>query len=108
MLDFQQLIEIVKKVTPNVQADERSSPKAIIIPATEIKKVCLELHKNPSAYFDMLSCLTAIDNGTEANTMEVVYNLYSIPFGHHLMVKVSLHREKPEVDSVSEIWRSAN
>lgn len=108
MLDFQQLIEIVKKITNAIQADEKASPKAIVVPAGEIKKICEEFHKNPSTYFDMLSCLTAIDNGVEAKTMEVIYNLYSIPFDHHLMLKVILPRENPAIDSVSEIWRTAN
>lgn len=108
MLDFQQLIEIVKKITSDIQVDEKASPKAIVVPAQAIKIVCEELHKNPSTYFDMLSCLTAIDNGVEAKTMEVIYNLYSIPFDHHLMLKVTLPRENPVIDSVTEIWRTAN
>ena len=108
MLDFKQLEEIVKKVTNDIRVDEKSTPKAIIVPASEIKKVCEELNQNSSAYFDMLSCLTGIDNGTEANTIEVVYNLYSIPFNHHLMLKVILPRENPVIDSVAEIWRTAN
>jgi len=108
MLDFQQLEEIVKKVTNDIRVDEKSTPKAIIVPASELKKVCAELNQNSSAYFDMLSCLTGIDNGTEANTIEVVYNLYSIPFNHHLMLKVILQRENPVIDSVVEVWRTAN
>lgn len=108
MLDFQQLIEIVKKITSDFLVDEKASPKAVIVQAKEIKRICEELHQNPSSYFDMLSCLTAIDNGVEAKTMEVVYNLYSIPFDHHLMVKVILPRENPEIDSVCEIWQAAN
>jgi NADH-quinone oxidoreductase subunit C len=108
MLDFQQLVEIVKKVATDVRTDEKASPKAIIVPAADVKKICTELYQNTSTYFDMLSCLTGIDNGVEANTMEVVYNVYSIPFNHHLMVRVILPREKPEVDSVTDIWRTAN
>ena len=56
----------------------------------------------------MLSCVTAIDNGPEAKTMEVVYNLYSVPFNHHLAFKVTLPRENPEVDTVSHIWKTAD
>lgn len=108
MLDFQQLVDIVKKVTNDIRLDEKATPKAIIVPALELKRVCYELYQSTSTYFDMLSCLTGIDNGVEANTMEVVYNLYSIPFNHHLMVKVILPRENPEIDSVAEIWRTAN
>ena len=59
-------------------------------------------------YFDMLSCITGIDNGVQMATMEVVYNLYSIPFNHHLMIKVTLPRDYGEVDTVSHIWRTAN
>ena len=108
MLDFQQIVEIVKKNTNETRADEKSLPKAIIIPSSDIKKVCQELYQNPSTYFDMLSCLTGIDNGAEANSMEVVYNLYSIPFNHHVMLKVTLPRGNPAIDSVAEIWRTAN
>jgi len=108
MLDFLQLVELLKEVASEIQVDEKSSPKAIIVPSTDIKKVCKELYQNSSTYFDMLSCLTGIDNGTAAGTMEVVYNLYSIPFNHHLMIKVILPRENPEVDSISSIWRGAD
>lgn len=108
MLDFQQLIEIVKKITNDFQVDEKTSPKAIVVQAKEIKRICTEFHTNSSSYFDMLSCLTAIDNGVEAKTMEVIYNLYSIPFDHHLMLKTILPRENPEIDSVCEIWQAAN
>ncbi len=108
MLDFQQLIEIVKALSNDLRIDEKTSPKAIIVPASALNKICQELYQNPSTYFDMLSCLTGIDNGVEVNTMEVVYNLYSIPFNHHVMLKVILLRENPEIDSISEIWRTAN
>ena len=108
MLNFQQLVEIVKKITSDIREDEKATPKAIVVPASEIKNICTELYQNPSTYFDMLSCLTGIDNGTEANTIEVVYNLYSIPFNHHMMLKVILPRENPVMDSVVEIWRTAN
>jgi NADH-quinone oxidoreductase subunit C len=108
MLEFSQLIEIVKGISSNIQLDEKSTPKAVIVHSTDIKKLCQELYQNPSTYFDMLSCVTGVDNGVEASTMEVVYNLYSVPFNHHLMLKVILPRENPEVDSVCTIWRAAD
>lgn len=108
MPDFSQLVEIVKKISGTLSLDDKSSPKAIVIPAKDILKVCTELHQNPETYFDMLSCLTGIDNGPQVNTMEVVYNLYSIPFNIHLMLKVVLSRENPVIDSVTSIWRTAD
>jgi hypothetical protein len=51
----------------------------LTLPAEHILPVCEFLWKNPSTYFDSLSCLTAIDQGPEAGKMEVIYTLYSIP-----------------------------
>ncbi|HTJ49453.1 MAG TPA: NADH-quinone oxidoreductase subunit C [Cyclobacteriaceae bacterium] len=90
------------------KADFNCTPHAIGVNKNDIVQVCLELQQNPSLYFDMLSCLTAIDNGVEAKTMEVVYNLYSIPYNIHLMLKVVLPRENAEVDTVTHIWKTAN
>jgi NADH-quinone oxidoreductase subunit C len=89
-------------------ADESCTPKAIKISQGDLLAVMDALYKSPATYFDMLSCVTGLDNGVDTGTMEVVYNLYSIPFNHHLMIKVVVPREKPEVESVSMIWKTAN
>lgn len=108
MPDFFAVVDIVKRISAEVITDEKSSPKAIVIPAEDLVKVCTELHQNPDTYFDMLSCLAGIDNGIQANSLEVIYNLYSIPFNIHLMVRVMLPRENPVIDSVTSIWRTAD
>jgi NADH-quinone oxidoreductase subunit C len=109
MLEFDQIAELIRrKCKVEVKEDLNSSPKGIIVPAESIVIVCKTLLENSSTYFDMLSCLTGIDNGVEANTMEVVYNLYSIPFNHHLTLKVVLPRDNPEVNTVSHIWKTAD
>lgn len=88
--------------------DEAMSPKGLRIAASDLKSVCRALHSDPSAFFDLLSCITVIDAGPEAGTMDVVYNLYSIPFNHQLALKVTVPREHAEVESVSDIWKTAN
>jgi NADH-quinone oxidoreductase subunit C len=109
MLQFNEIVTLVSTVTTSVpQVDEKSTPKAILVNAGDIVNVCYELHHNPTAYFDMLSCITGVDNGVESGTMEVIYNLYSIPFNHHVMIKVTLLRENSEVESVCSVWRGAN
>lgn len=85
----------------------------VVIPAGQLVAVCQELHQNEQTYFDVLSCQTGIDNGPEAGTMEVVYNLYSIPYNHHFCLKVLVPRNVageplPEVPTVSYIWRTAD
>ena len=106
---LEQYLSIIKPVCQTDPAgDETSSPKAIKIAAQDLVSVMDTLFRNSSTYFDMLACITGIDNGVQAATMEVVYNLYSIPFHQHLAIKVVLPREKPEIETVSHIWKTAN
>ncbi len=56
--------------------------------------------------FDYLFCLTGVDWGTE---LGVVYHLESTIHRHSLVVKVKTDdRENPQLDSVSDIWLTAN
>lgn len=104
--ELQQLVQLVCR--QECLMDEQATPKAIKIHPDDLVNVCLELFQNQTSYFDMLSCITGIDNGPEAGTMEIAYNLYSIPFNHHLMLKVKLQREKPEIETISHIWKTAD
>lgn len=109
MSTFDEIVDLVKAVCKHGEPtiDENAFPKAIKIPAADLVHVCKELTQNSAIYFDMLSCVTAIDNGAEAATMEIVYNLYSIPYNIQLMVKVMLPRENPAIATVSHIWKTA-
>jgi NADH-quinone oxidoreductase subunit C len=93
--------------TPPI-VDVSSTPNAIKIAAEDLLVAMHALYENPATYFDMLSCVTGLDNGIDVSTMEVIYNLYSIPFNHHLMIKVVLPRVNLQIESVSAIWRTAN
>ena len=86
---------------------------SISIAPSHIAEVAQFLHENETCFFDLLSCITAIDNGPTANTMQVIYNLYSIVYEHSLMLKVMLPRQEadgslPKINSVSHIWKTAN
>jgi NADH-quinone oxidoreductase subunit C len=110
MLPFEDLHAFIQKhcTHGDVIADLTATPKAVKIYPDDLLTVCRALHQHETTYFDMLSCLTGIDNGPEAGTMEVVYNLYSIPFDHHLALKVVISRENPEIDSVTSVWKTAD
>ena len=100
------IIKAVSKAEPSV--DESASPVAIKIAPQDLVSAMDALYRNPSTYFDMLSCITGVDNGVEAGTLEVIYNLYSIPFNRSLMLKVILKRDHAEVESVNSVWKAAN
>jgi NADH-quinone oxidoreductase subunit C len=109
MPEFNEIVEIARKVCKSeVKTDEDATPKAILIDPSDLLAVCKHLHENSATYFDMLSCVTGIDNGPEVGMMEIAYNLYSIPFDHHLMIKVALDRSNPSVDSLTSIWKGAD
>ena len=107
---FEKILAIVNNVarqlTPVV--DENAMPRAIKIHADDLLEVCDALYRNPETYFDMLSCITGIDNGPAAGTLDVAYNLYSIPYNLHLMIKVTVPRDHGEVASLTSIWKTAN
>ena len=54
--------------------------------------------------FDYLFCQTCVDWKTH---LTMVYHLESTIYRHQLVVKVQLDRNKPEIETVSHIWRTA-
>ncbi|TRX57744.1 NADH-quinone oxidoreductase subunit C [Fulvivirga sp. M361] len=106
--DIIKILENKLDKTSFLTIDEQSSPTALIVPDTDLRSVCQVLFEDSKLYFDMLSCISGIDNGVEANTFEVAYNLYSIPFDFQLMLKVILDRENAKIDTISDIWKTAN
>ncbi len=65
------------------------------------------LKNNEQTYFDLLSCVTGIDNGVAKGTMEIVYTLFSIPNAHSIHVRVELNRENPEINTATFLWKTA-
>jgi NADH-quinone oxidoreductase subunit C len=100
------MIDIIQKIDDTATVVPNSTPETILV--SKLIDVATELYNNPETYFDQLSCVTGIDNGPAANTMEVIYHLYSIPFNRSLALKVVLPRDKPNVPTLSNIWKSAN
>lgn len=105
----EKLLSIIREVSQEKIAEiPNSTPFGVIVKKEIILSLCERLHHDSELYFDMLSCITGVDNGPEAGAMEVIYHLYSIPFNQSLALKVILSRENPEVESVTPVWKSAN
>src|SRR5215471_8184118 len=58
--------------------------------------------------FDYLLDITSIDNFGEEPRFEIVYHLYSMPHAAHLRLKLKVPEETGAVDTVSDIWPTAN
>lgn len=98
---------------PALTTNTQNPQPYLIIPANQLVEICQFLRDDDRLFFDLLACITAIDNGLEINTMDVIYNLTSIPYEHNLMLKVVVSRNAegtrlPSVPSVAHIWRTAD
>jgi NADH-quinone oxidoreductase subunit C len=58
--------------------------------------------------FDYLIDITSIDNFGEEPRFEIVYELYSLTLAVHLRLKLRISEEIGAVDTVSDIWPTAN
>ena len=58
--------------------------------------------------FDYLLDITSIDNFGEEPRFEIVYHLYSMPNALHFRLKLKLSEEAGALDTVSDIWPTAN
>jgi NADH-quinone oxidoreductase subunit C len=69
----------------------------------EIAEFCRE-----ELSFDYLIDVTSIDNFGEEPRFEIVYHLYSMAHGVHLRLKLNVPEEANAVDTISDIWPTAN
>src|SRR3954452_7748050 len=58
--------------------------------------------------FDYLLDITSIDNSGEEPRFEIVYELYSLTLAVHLRLKLSVSEIVGAVDTISDIWPTAN
>jgi NADH:ubiquinone oxidoreductase subunit C len=63
-----------------------------------------QLLNDSSLNFNFLFCLTCVDWKTH---LTMVYHLTSTSYRHNIVVKAKLDRNKPEIETVSHIWRTA-
>ena len=69
----------------------------------EIAKFCRD-----KLSFDYLLDITSIDNFGEEPRFEIVYHLYSMPHGTHLRLKLRVSEDIGALDTVSDIWPTAD
>jgi NADH-quinone oxidoreductase subunit C len=69
----------------------------------ELAKFCRD-----ALSFEYLIDITSIDNFGEEPRFEVVYELYSITLAVHLRLKTRVSEDDETVDTISDIWPTAN
>src|SRR5438132_4727782 len=69
----------------------------------EVAKFCRD-----ELSFDYLIDITSIDNFGDEPRFEIVYELYSMTLAVHLRLKLVVSEDELTVDTVSDIWPTAN
>lgn len=101
----EELQELLQSWDPELQFEEESAFLQVVVQKENLLKFCNSLKYDPKTKFDYLFCLTGMDWGKE---LGVIYHLESTTLKQELVVKVKTEdRENPELDSVWEIWRTA-
>jgi NADH:ubiquinone oxidoreductase subunit C len=67
--------------------------------------LAMQLSKDELLFFNYLFCLTCIDWKTH---LTMVYHLSSTKYRHNIVIKSKLDRNNPEIETVSQIWRTAD
>lgn len=89
---------------PTATFDESGEWLNINITPADLITVTEALRNKPELNFDYLFCQTCVDWKTH---LTMVYHLESTTHRHQLVVKIQLDRNKPEIETVSHIWRTA-
>lgn len=100
--------ELKIKVTvllPTATFDEAGEWLNIYIEPGNWLSLAQQLRIDPELHFDFLFCLTCIDWKTH---LIMVYHLSSTTFHHNIVIKAKLDRNNPEIETVSNIWRTAD
>lgn len=98
------LIALLAQQFPDIKAEEGRQWVQVSVTTEEWRQFALEFRNNAALSFDYLFCLTCVDR---MNSLEMVYHFESFSSGNIVVVKVVLNRENPVIQTVSDIWRTA-
>ncbi|MDA0328773.1 MAG: NADH-quinone oxidoreductase subunit C [Gemmatimonadetes bacterium] len=77
------------------------------IDAARSHEVLTWLKNDPAHAYDMMSDVTAVDYGS-GRPLEVVYQMFSTTHKRELRIRCTLPLDGLEIDSVCDLWKSAN
>jgi len=89
---------------PTAVFEEAGEWVNMAIEAADWKPAAMQLRYTKELDFDFLFCVTGVDWKTH---LTMVYHLTSTSCRHNLVVKIKLDRSNPRVETVADIWRTA-
>jgi len=105
-MDKTQLGEFLKSISQNLEIKEGKQYLEVTVAPSMLYQLARQLREKEEAQFDFLFCLTGVDYGVD---LGVIYHLRSTIFDHSVVLKTrTSDRENPQLDSVTDIWRTAD
>lgn len=97
--------DIIQTFLPETEIAEGAQFLEVTVDKEKIVDLSRFLKENEETRFDYLFCETAVDF---SDHFIMYYHLDSTEFRHQLVIKTKIEdREKPEIDSVYEVWIGA-
>ena len=105
-MDKTQLGEFIKSTGKDLELKEGKQYLEVTVLPSGLHELARLLREKGETQFDFLFCLTGVDYGTD---LGVIYHLRSTVFEHMVVLKTrTSDRENPELDSVTDIWQTAD
>jgi NADH:ubiquinone oxidoreductase subunit C len=95
----------ITELLPAAVFEEGGEWLNVYVEPGEWKNMAMMLRNDPMVEFDYLFCVTCIDWKTH---LTMVYHLTSTKFRHNIVIKSKLNYSNPVIETVSDIWRTAN
>ena len=92
------------ELLPSVTFEEGGEWLNVHVEPNDWKPFATQLKASAELYFDYLFCLTCVDWKSH---LTMVYHLSSTKHRHTIVVKCKLDRTTPVVETVCDIWRTA-
>ncbi|MFI5171602.1 MAG: NADH-quinone oxidoreductase subunit C [Chitinophagales bacterium] len=91
-------------IEPSITFEEGGEYLNLNIEPARFKDFAQMLFNDNELLFDYLFCVTCVDWKTH---LSMVYHFESTTHRHIVVVKSKLDRENPEIETVSDIWKTA-
>jgi NADH:ubiquinone oxidoreductase subunit C len=105
-MDKTQLGEFIKSIDKDLEIKEGKQYLEVTVPPAGLYQLARQLKEKEEAQFDFLFCLSGVDYGAD---LGVIYHLRSTFFDHVVVLKTrTSDRENPMLDSVADIWKTAD
>jgi NADH-quinone oxidoreductase subunit C len=105
-MDNTQLEGFIKSIDQDLEIKQGRQFTEVTVPPEKLHSLARQIRDKEEAQFDFLFCITGVDYGKD---LGVVYHLRSTLHNHVIVLKTrTSDRENPQIDSVSDIWKTAD